>query len=124
MDEQSKYQEPVPDRNYSGERLNVSSASTNTVINTSGTSTVGYVDHEIPSTVGEFTYRVGLDPWSTPPANQIRPINITQVNHGYIVVIGCQTIVVETKERLIEKLAEYITNPSEAEQKYNNKQLL
>jgi hypothetical protein len=47
-----------------------------------------------------------------------RQITITPQDYGYLVNVGCQTVCIETKEKLIEKLIAYINNPSETEQKY------
>ena len=91
-----------------------------TSINTTST---GYISSPDTFTGPLPLYTTGTA-YQAPVSNQIRPINITQVNHGYIVVIGCQTIVIETKERLIEKLAEYINDPAGTENKYNSKELL
>lgn len=59
-----------------------------------------------------------LRPWS-----HMRSVKIDQVNHGYMVQVGCQTLAIESKERLIEKLIAYINNPQETEEKYNQGKL-
>lgn len=55
--------------------------------------------------------------------NTIRDITITQLNHGYIVRVGCQTFAIENPSTLIAKLAEYINNPADTETKWNDKKL-
>lgn len=56
--------------------------------------------------------------------NKIRKIQITQEDHGYIVTVGCQTIALESLDKLILKLSEYLREPAATETKYNNKELL
>jgi hypothetical protein len=56
--------------------------------------------------------------------NVIRYIQIRAANYGYIVNIGCQEIVIELKEKLIELLSKYILEPGKTEQEYCNKTLL
>lgn len=62
------------------------------------------------------------DPAPTRP-NGIRIITITQLNHGYIVGVGCQSFAVESSSTLIAKLAEYLNNPNATEQKWNEGKL-
>jgi len=52
------------------------------------------------------------------PLNTIRPITIEQLNHGYVVKVGCQTFAIESATHLISKLEAYITNPAKTEQKW------
>lgn len=42
-------------------------------------------------------------------------INITQLNLGYMVEVGCQTIAIESKERLKELFCLYMDYPAEME---------
>jgi hypothetical protein len=56
--------------------------------------------------------------------NNIRDINIIQLNYGYIVKVGCNSFAIETPERLIEKLTEYIKEPQATEKKWNETKLL
>lgn len=58
----------------------------------------------------------------TPP-NTIRDMQITQLNHGYVIAVGCQRFAIENSSTLIAKLSEYILNPAETEQKWNDKKL-
>lgn len=50
--------------------------------------------------------------------NKIRDIGIQEVAKGYIVVVGCSTFAIGTKEELITKLIEYINEPEKTEQKW------
>lgn len=45
--------------------------------------------------------------------NKIKDITIRALDFGYMVNVGCQSVAVETKEKLIQKLADYINNPLE-----------
>jgi len=56
----------------------------------------------------------------TTPAqpNAIKQITIRQLNHGYIVDVGCHTFAIEGATNLISKLAEYITEPIKTEEKW------
>lgn len=50
--------------------------------------------------------------------NQIRQINIEQLNHGYIVRVGCHSFAIETKAQLIAQLSAYIQEPALTEEKW------
>ena len=47
-----------------------------------------------------------------------RQITITQADEGYIVTVGCQTVVREDRHRLIADLAMYLANPEAYEKEY------
>lgn len=53
----------------------------------------------------------------------MREIGIKQLNYGYNVIIGCHTFAIETPEKLIEKLSEYIKDPKGTENKWFTGQL-
>jgi len=53
----------------------------------------------------------------------IRDVCVKQLNYGYIVTIGCHKFAIETPEKLIEKLGEYIKSPQETESKWFKGQL-
>ena len=57
------------------------------------------------------------------PLTHIRDIQITQLDHGYVVYVGCQRFAIENPSILLTKLAEYIRNPAETEQKWQDKKL-
>lgn len=46
---------------------------------------------------------------------KIRPINISQLNYGYVVKIDCHSFAISTKEALIKAITGYINNPNETE---------
>ncbi len=50
-------------------------------------------------------------------------IYINTLDMGYTVRVGCQTVAIQDVETLIAKLSEYLRNPAETQQKYNNKTL-
>jgi hypothetical protein len=49
---------------------------------------------------------------------KVRDINIRQLDHGYVVEIGCQVFAVESESTLIAKLSEYILSPGATEEKW------
>lgn len=50
-------------------------------------------------------------------------IEIRPLSRGYVVNVGCQEMAVQDTETLIDKLSQYLRNPSETEQKYNENTL-
>lgn len=56
--------------------------------------------------------------------NHIRSISIRQLNHGYVVEVGCQTLAIESSSKLISLFAEYVTNPNATEQLYREGKLI
>ena len=53
-----------------------------------------------------------------------RPINISWVDSGFIIIVGCSTFAVETKERLIRLLTAYINDPEQVSEAWiSNKAL-
>ena len=57
-------------------------------------------------------------------SNKARQIQIGQVDHGYIVNVGCQTLVFEKVETLIEKLTAYLKDPSIIEKQWMTEGIL
>lgn len=49
--------------------------------------------------------------------NKYYNATITVCANGFIVSIGCQTVVAETPEKLLELVTGYLKNPKEAEKK-------
>lgn len=47
-----------------------------------------------------------------------RPITIHIVLNGYIAEVGCQTIVLQSKQELLRELSAYLDNPGEVERRY------
>lgn len=50
--------------------------------------------------------------------DKIRTINIRQLDHGYIVEVGCQAFAIESSYELAGLLAMYLAKPAETEKKY------
>lgn len=61
---------------------------------------------------------------AAPRPQGAREIHIRPVNHGYIVQIDCQTIAIESANKLIGLLGAYLTEPLQTEMRYNNGTLL
>jgi hypothetical protein len=47
--------------------------------------------------------------------NKIRDVVIKQLDHGYIVKVGCQSFAIETPERITTALGDYLKDPSNTE---------
>lgn len=57
--------------------------------------------------------------------NKMKEINIKEVDSGFIVRVGCQTMAIESAENLVKRLSEYILDPSKVEDEYySNKRKL
>lgn len=56
--------------------------------------------------------------------DRIRPIQIEQLDRGYVVQVGCQRIVIVSASELISSLATYISSPNDTERRYNEGKLL
>lgn len=55
--------------------------------------------------------------------NLARPIQIEQLNHGYIVTVGCQKFAIENREALLHRLASYLSNPEQIEREWQSGKL-
>lgn len=62
-------------------------------------------------------YRTGIDTAVNSPAPK-REITITPLSSGYVVKVGCQSIAVETTERLVKHLGLYLADPNSYERKW------
>lgn len=74
------------------------------------------VDHYAPQ-----QQVMGYDECQAMPASSNQrgyTINIEPLEYGYLVRVGCKTLAVESRHKLIAKLAEYLENPAEAESKW------
>jgi len=49
---------------------------------------------------------------------RLREINITPLNTGFVVRLGCQTLAISDKKKLLEELVKYFNNPAEVEARY------
>jgi transcription initiation factor TFIID subunit TAF12 len=58
----------------------------------------------------------------------MRDVTIRAVLNGFVVKVGCQEVVFESRERLLSELDRYLTDPNTVEQEYReqavNKELL
>ena len=63
-------------------------------------------------------------PRNEPFHNAIREVNIKQLNHGYIVQAGCQQFAIETSEKLLSALADYMKDPQGTENAWFDGKLL
>ena len=45
----------------------------------------------------------------------MRVVEIKQLSHGYFVQIGCQAFAIETSEKLLSALADYMKDPQGTE---------
>jgi hypothetical protein len=59
-----------------------------------------------------------ITPIQAPLKRKVRDIKIRQLDHGYVVEIGCQEFAVEYASTLIAKFSEYILSPGETEEKW------
>lgn len=59
-----------------------------------------------------------------PGGNRIDDLVIKQMDLGYLVKVGCQTLCLETKERLIKLFTSYVENPSLTMKRYYSDKLL
>lgn len=50
--------------------------------------------------------------------NHIRNISIEQLDHGYIVRVGCQSFAIENLRTVIKNIEQYMINPDDVEDKY------
>lgn len=49
-----------------------------------------------------------------------REINITALDYGYLVRVGCNSIAVETTEKLLHNLTLYIQDPNKYEREFKH----
>lgn len=90
-------------------------------------------------TTGRIVYEYGQGPVEPHPQIQgdvpvpnpglvqedhIRSISIRQLNHGYVVEVGCQTLAIESASKLIALFSEYVLNPIATEHKYREGKLI
>jgi len=55
--------------------------------------------------------------------NIARPISIEQLNHGYVIVVGCQRFAVESKDALLHRLGSYLSDPNKVEEDWSTGKL-
>jgi hypothetical protein len=49
---------------------------------------------------------------------RLREINISPLNTGFVVRLGCQTLAITSSKQLLEELTKYFENPAETEKRY------
>lgn len=66
------------------------------------------------------TPRLGglIAPQGAIAGNQAQIVNIQKVLNGYIVAVGCQQVVFETREKMLSEVDRYLKNPSQVEKEY------
>lgn len=55
--------------------------------------------------------------------NLARLIQIEQLNHGYVVVVGCQRFAIENKDALLHRLGSYLSDPGKVEEEWQSGKL-
>ena len=58
------------------------------------------------------------------PSMSLRDVKITPLSSGFLVKVGCQSVAVETPEKLLAALGKYYENPSEFERKWYEKPVI
>lgn len=80
---------------------------------------VGKEDREnIVGEVADISMDLGLGTISN---DNVRGVSINPLSSGYLVKVGCQSVAVESTERLIDMLNKYLTDPAEFERKWYSK---
>lgn len=75
--------------------------------------------------VGRDVAYIGEDAMEAPsPSMSLRDVKITPLSSGFLVKVGCQSVAVETPEKLLAALAKYYENPSEFERKWYEKPVI
>ncbi len=57
-------------------------------------------------------------PMAAPDRMVIRDVKIKQLNFGYTVQVGCNSFAIETKEKLLTALGDYLNDPQGVEKKW------
>lgn len=55
---------------------------------------------------------------AAPTISTAKTVIIEPLNHGYSVKVGCQTLAIETPEKLTKHLLAYLKNPADVEKKF------
>lgn len=71
---------------------------------------------------GEDT--MALEEAVAPSSMSLRDVKITPLSSGFLVKVGCQSVAVETPEKLLAALTKYYDNPSEFERKWYEKPVI
>lgn len=82
------------------------------------THAVNRINYEHPLPTDGQTMGPNRETPPPPTKRQIRSVSIRELDHGYVVEVGCQTFAIESAHILISKLAKYILAPGEVEGKW------
>lgn len=66
-------------------------------------------------TLGQACGTPGPTIQPTQPKDKIRQVNIQQLDHGYMVTVGCQQFAIETPEKILSNLKTYFKEPAKTE---------
>lgn len=82
----------------------------------------------LPNTTPIQPVEPSVDPFNGAVSNRventIRTFMVRQLNFGYVVEVGCHSFAIETKEKLVKLVSDYINTPDETEKKwFETKQL-
>jgi len=88
-----------------------------------GIAKIPYGETEAPSEIMDEADMVDSRPLreALNDSSSVRSINIEPLSSGYVVKVGCQTVAVETSEKLVKMLGIYLDNPSDFERKWYSK---
>lgn len=76
-------------------------------------------DYPLPNfECGGPTVRIRESVLTEKRQNKIREINITQLDYGYIVKVGCKTFALDTPDKIIFALKQYFRNPENTEHQF------
>ena len=80
-------------------------------------------------TIREPQDECAMEEQCTMPAEQCAPskarnVEIRQLDHGYLVTVGCQQVAIETVGKLVVALERYLKDPDRATQEYYQGKLL
>jgi hypothetical protein len=71
-----------------------------------------------PPLTGPIEDSGDVQPQSSRSQNKARNITIEELDYGYLVKIGCQSIAIDSHKKLVQKLSEYLKDPNEVENKW------
>lgn len=69
----------------------------------------------------EKSYAIAPDSVKTP--SKIRDIKLQQLDYGYILSVGCKNIALDSPEKILYALKQYLKDPSGTENKFLNGEL-
>lgn len=78
-------------------------------------------DEDRPQAEEPMEEPMGEEIGDTISNDNVRGISINPLSSGYMVKVGCQSVAVESTERLIDMLSKYLTDPADFERKWYSK---